>query len=106
MRKKPRLLGESDKVLGDGEIKEIEIPEEDKKIVAAEDGTITVPAVACTSPRNNTEKVAFLESWGGGMQIHYRRLGERPELLKYTVRSTCGGEIRTDLECKHGLEAV
>jgi hypothetical protein len=55
-----RLLGESDKVLGDGEVVEIVIPEEDKKIVVAEDGTITVPAVACTSPKNNTEKVAFL----------------------------------------------
>lgn len=92
-----RLLGESDKVLGDGEIKEIEIPEEDKKIVAAEDGTITVPAVACTSPRNNTEKVAFLESWGGGMQIHYRRLGERPELLKYTVEAPVAGKYELTL---------
>ncbi|MEO1998287.1 MAG: hypothetical protein ABGZ17_23835, partial [Planctomycetaceae bacterium] len=69
--KEARLLGESDEILGDGAIKEIEIPEEDKKIVVAADGTITVPAVVCTSPKNNTDKVAFLKSWGGGMQIHY-----------------------------------
>ena len=50
-----RLLGESDIVLGDGEVKEIKIPDEDKKIVVAQDGTITVPAVACTSPKNNTD---------------------------------------------------
>ncbi len=87
-----RLLGESDKVLGDGEVQEIVIPEEDKKIVVAEDGTITVPAVACTSPKNNTEKVAFLTSWGGGMQIHYQRLGARPEILRYTIEAPAAGK--------------
>ena len=87
-----RLLGESDKVLGDGEIKEIKIPEEDKKIVVAKDGTIIVPAVACTSPKNNTDKVAFLKSWDGGMQLHYQRLGNRPELLKYTVEVPVAGK--------------
>jgi hypothetical protein len=87
-----RLLGESDKVLGDGEIKEIEIPEEDKKIVVAKDGTIMVPAVACSGPRNNTDKVAFLKSWEDGMQIHYQRLGKRPELLKYTVEAPAAGK--------------
>ena len=87
-----RLLGESDKILGDGEIKAIEIPEEDKKIVVAEDGTITVPAAACTSPKNNTDKVAFLKSWDGGMQIHYQRLGNRPEILKYTVEVPTAGK--------------
>ena len=92
-----RLLGESDEVLGDGEIKEIEIPEDDKKIVVAKDGTITVPAVACTGPRNNTEKVAFLKSWDGGMQIHYQRLGNRPELLKYTVTAPVAGKYELTL---------
>ncbi len=87
-----RLLGESDKVLGDGEVKPIEIPEEDKKIVVAEDGTITVPAVACTSPQNNTDKVVFLNSWDGGMQIHYQRLGQRPEILKYSVEAPAAGK--------------
>jgi hypothetical protein len=93
-----RLLGESDAVLGDGEIKEIEIPEEDKKIVVAEDGTITVPAVACTSPKNNTDKVAFLKSWDGGMQIHYQRLGNRPELLKYTVEAPAAGKYELTMD--------
>ncbi len=87
-----RLLGESDKVLGDGEIKEIEIPEEDKKIVIAKNGTMTVPAVACISPKNNTDKVAFLKSGDGGMQLHYQRLGNRPELLKYTVDVPAAGK--------------
>jgi hypothetical protein len=92
-----RLLGESDTVLGDGEVKEINIPEQDKKIIIAKDGTITVPAVACTSPKNNTAKVAFLKSWDGGMQIHYQRLGERPELLKYTVEAPAAGKYELTL---------
>ena len=87
-----RLLGESDKVLGDGEIKEIEIAEEDKRIVVAKNGTMTIPAAACTSPRNNTDKVTFLKSWDGGMQLHYQRLGNRPELLKYTVEVPAAGK--------------
>ena len=87
-----RLLGESDKVLDDGEIKEIEIPEEDKEIVVARDGTMTVPAVVCTSPKNNTDKVAFLKSWDGGMQIHYQRLGNRPEILRYMVELPAAGK--------------
>ena len=92
-----RLLGESDKVLGDGEIKEIEIPADDKQILVAEDGTMTVPAVVCTSPRNNTEKVAFLKSWEGGMQIHYQRLGNRPEILRYTIEVAEAGKYELSL---------
>lgn len=93
-----RLLGESDEVLGDGEIQEIEIPEEDKKIIITGDGTMTVPAVACTGPRNNTDKVVFLDSWDGGMQIHYQRLGKRPELLKYTVETPAAGKYELTMK--------
>ena len=87
-----RLLGESDKVLGEQGVKEIVIPEEDKKIIVTEDGTITVPAVACSSPRNNTEKVIFLNSYDGGMQLHYQRLGSQPEILKYSVEVPSAGK--------------
>lgn len=93
-----RLLGESDKVLGDGEVKEVEIPEEDKRIVVAEDGRITVPAVACSSPRNNTEKVAFLKSWDGGMQLHYQRLGQRPEIVRYSVEAPAAGKYELSMK--------
>ena len=92
-----RLLGESDKVLGDGEIQEIDIPDEDRKVIVAEDGTITVPAVACSSPKNNTDKIAFLKSWDGGMQIHYQRLGNRPEIIRYTVEAPTAGKYELTL---------
>ena len=87
-----RLLGESDKVLGEEGVKEIVIPEEDKKIIVTEDGTVTVPAVSCSSPRNNTDKVIFLNSYDGGMQLHYQRLGSQPEILKYSVEVPSAGK--------------
>ena len=87
-----RLLGESDKVLGEEGVKEIVIPDEDKKIIVTEDGTVTVPAVACSSPRNNTDKVIFLNSYDGGMQLHYQRLGSQPEILKYSVEVPSAGK--------------
>jgi len=89
-----RLLGESDKILSEGEVQPIEIPDADKKIVIGQDGTITVPAVACTRPNNNTDKVAFLKSWDSGMQIHYQRRGNRPEILRYTVEVPAAGKYQ------------
>lgn len=93
-----RLLGESDKILGDEGAKEIKIPAEFTKVKVADDGTLTVPAVACTSPSNNTEKVAFLESWDKGMQLHYQRLGNRPEVLRYTVEAPAAGKYELTLD--------
>ncbi len=86
-----RLLGESDKVLGDDQINEIEIPEEDRKITVSADGVMTIPAAACDRPKNSTDKVVFMPSWDEGTQIHYGRLGERPELIKYTVEAPAAG---------------
>jgi len=88
-----RLLGESDEVLGDkNKENEIEIPEEDRKIMVGENGVMKIPAAACDRPKNSTEKVAFMESWGGGTQIHYARLGQRPELVRYTVEAPAEGK--------------
>jgi len=88
-----RLLGESDKILGDTqEVEKIEIPAEDKKVVIDQDGTITVPAVACVRPNNNTDKVLFQQSFGDGMQLHYHRLGSRPEILRYYIQAPAAGK--------------
>ena len=66
------------------EISQIEIPEKFRKITVAGDGTITIPVAACKSPKNG-EKILFMESIDGGMQVHYGLIGQRPELLSYTV---------------------
>ena len=93
-----RLLGESDDVLGDNEeVVPIDIPEADRKIVTSDDGTMIIPAVSCTSPKNNTEKILFLNSWGGGMQLHYQRLGQRPEVIRYTVEVPKAGKYEISL---------
>ncbi|MDB4460871.1 hypothetical protein N9047_01615 [bacterium] len=84
-------LGESDDLLGDEKGEEIEIPESDKTIVFDDDGTITIPAAACDRPTNSTDKVAFMKSWDGGTQIHYGRLGQRPELIRYSVEAPAAG---------------
>ena len=66
------------------EIEQLEIPEKFRKITVAEDGTVTIPVAACKSPKNG-EKIRFMESIDGGMQVHYSLGGGRPELLSYTV---------------------
>jgi hypothetical protein len=66
------------------EIEQIEIPGKFRKITVAEDGTITIPVAACRSPKNG-EKIRFMKSIDGGMQVHYSLHGRRPELLSYTV---------------------
>lgn len=95
--KEGQTLGESDAVLNEAEIKEIVIPEEDSRVVTAKDGTITIPAVSCTSPKNNTDKVSFLNSWNGGMQLHYQRIGVRPEIVRYTFEAPAAGKYKLSL---------
>lgn len=73
------------------EIEQIEIPEKFREITVAGDGTITIPVAACRSPKNG-EKIAFMESIDGGMQVHYGLVGQRPELLSYTVEVPKAGK--------------
>lgn len=85
-------LGESDELLGDEKAESIQISEEDRKIVVDKNGMFTIPAAACSRPTNSTDKIAFIESWGGGVQVHYSRLGVRPELLRYTIELPAAGK--------------
>lgn len=73
------------------EIEQLEIPEKFCKITVAGDGTITIPVAACRSPKNG-EKIRFMESIDGGMQVHYGLAGQRPELLSYTVEIPKAGK--------------
>lgn len=91
-------LGESDELIGDEVGAEIEIPEESSTIKTGSDGTITMPAVACYSPRKSSDRILFLKSWEEGYQLHYSRLGQQPELFKYKVELPAGGEY--ELTCQ------
>ena len=73
------------------EIEQLEIPEKFRKITVAGDGTVTIPVAACRSPEN-TEKIRFMESIDGGMQVHYGIAGSRPELLSYTFDLPTAGK--------------
>jgi len=66
------------------DIEQVAVTDADRKVSVAADGTITVPAVACTSPTASTGKVIFMKSHGGGMQLHYGRIGE-PQPVEYTI---------------------
>jgi hypothetical protein len=35
-----------------------------------------------------------MKSWGGGTQVHYARLGNRPELLRYIVNVSAAGKYK------------
>jgi hypothetical protein len=92
------LLGESDTLLGDEKGDDIEIPEEEKQITTAADGTISIPAVACYSPLKSSDRILFLKSFDKGYQLHYSRLGQRPELFKYNIEVPAEGEY--ELTCQ------
>lgn len=84
-------LGESDDLLGDETGGEVEIPEADRQLVVGGDGVITIPGLACYSPRKATERVVFMKSSDKGSQLHYSRLGKLPELVKYRVEVPAAG---------------
>jgi hypothetical protein len=91
-------LGESDELLGDEQGGDIEIPDEYKTITTADDGTITMPAVACYSPRHSSDRILFLKAWEEGYQLHYSRLGRQPELFKYRVEAPADGDYELTAE--------
>ncbi len=85
-------IGESDELLGDEVGEQFDVPEEFTQFVVAGDGTITMPAAGCYSPRKSSDRILFMKSWDKGYQLHYSRLGSRPELFKYRVEVPAAGE--------------
>lgn len=63
----------------------------DTEIVVDQDGVIDIPAVACSSPRKNTAKISFMRSFAGGSQLHYSRLGGKPEDFEYAFEIPTAG---------------
>ena len=90
-----RLLGESDEILGDdGAIDSIVMDEEDRRMARSPAGMITIPVAACTKPTNSTDKVVFMRGWNDEVQVHYSRLGQRPELLRYDLELPVAGKYQ------------
>jgi len=84
-------LAESNESSEKEDIRTIEIPEEFRTITVAGDGTITIPVAACRKPENS-EKIRFMESIDGGIQMHYSLGGGRPELRTYVVELPQAGK--------------
>lgn len=85
-------LAEADVSTKAAKIMKAKITATDKKIVVGADGVITIPAVACSKPRNNTAKILFMKSFSGGMQLHYNRLGGKAEEFAYIFQDPKAGK--------------
>lgn len=83
-------LAESNEEATAEAVAQIELEESDRTIVFGDDGVITIPVAACSSPQS-TDKIRFMRSLDGGVQVHYNLAGNRPELLRYTVNATAAG---------------
>ena len=64
------------------------ITDEDKKIVTDWNGVVTVPAAACSNPKNNTKNIVFMKSFAGGMQMSH----QKDEAFEYAFESPVGGK--------------
>jgi len=73
------------------------VTDADRKIAVQKDGTITIPAVACSKPTKSTGKIIFMPCVLGGKQLHYSRLGNSQE-FEYTFDAPRAG--------KHALTAL
>ncbi len=85
-------LAESNEAAEPEKIPELVIPEADRKITAGQNAALTIPVAACVIPTNSTEKILFMKSTGGGFQLHYNRLGGRPELMRYQFEVPAAGK--------------
>lgn len=66
------------------------VTEEDRRVTVDDQGVITIPAVACRTPRKSTRKIIFMPSNLGGKQLHYSRTG-RPRDFEYVLDVPAGG---------------
>lgn len=89
-------LGEAEDARNRYRVEAAEVTEEDRRIVVADDGTITIPAVACSSPNRSGGKVVFLPSNLGGKQLHYSRNG-RGKDIEYTFEAPTAGTYELSL---------
>lgn len=71
----------------------VTIGDDDRRIQVSDTGVITIPAAACVSPTQNTDKILFMESRLGGLQLHYKRKGS-PENFVYEVDAPAAGDYR------------
>ena len=84
-------IGEANESKKKDVVEAVTIAEADRKIVVGKDGVITIPSVTCSKPTNSTQKIVFMKSYLGGMQLHYNRNG-KPEEFEYTFDAPAAGK--------------
>jgi len=84
-------IGEANESKEKDVVAAVAVPEADRKIVVGAGGSITIPAVATSKPTSSTAKIRFMKGQGGGMQLHYSRLGP-PEEFEYTFDAPAAGK--------------
>jgi len=84
-------IGEANESAVKDKVEDAGIKAADKRIVIGKDGSITIPAAACSKPTNSTDKITFMRSNLGGMQLHYQRLSKH-EPFEYTFEAPKAGK--------------
>jgi hypothetical protein len=84
-------IGEANESKEADVVEEVKVTEEDRKIVVGKDGAITIPAVACAMDVEKSEKILFMKSGLGGLQMHYGRLGTTEVPFRYTIEAPEAG---------------
>ncbi|MCF7958559.1 MAG: hypothetical protein K9M57_08950 [Phycisphaerae bacterium] len=84
-------IGEANETREKVDIINTAITKADKEITVGRDGTITIPAAACSKPTQSTGKIIFMPSNLGGKQLHYSRTGGNQE-FEYTFNAPKAGQ--------------
>jgi hypothetical protein len=84
-------IGEANESKVKDVIEAVVLTDEDKAVAINKDGTITVPAVACSTSTNSPGKILFMNSTLGGKQLHYSRNG-KPLDFEYTFEAPKAGK--------------
>lgn len=69
------------------EIMAAKITEADRRVVTDAVGVITIPAAACSRPKDNTKNINFMKSFTGGMQMAYHQ----DEAFEYAFAVSAAG---------------
>lgn len=84
-------IGEANESKEKDVVETVTLSEADRRIVVGQNGVITIPAVACSKPTAATEKIIFMKSFLGGMQLHHGRNGA-PEDFEYIIDVPAAGK--------------
>jgi hypothetical protein len=97
-RAKAQTLAAVGEELGEANVSDVkydvesaEVTNADRKITVEPDGTITIPATACSNPTKSTDKLVFMASNLGGKQLHSNRNG-KAEPFEYTFEAPRAGK--------------